>query len=244
MAEWNEYQERVAEFFRSLGFDADTNVTIEGVRTSHDIDVLVRSSFRSFAITWLVECKLWKRRVPKEKVFALRQIVDDVGADKGLVMSESGYQKGALEAAQRANVQLISLQALRETARYELALARLRQIYAQVETFAERYWALPKSTRIDYGLRQDLRPGGYHGDRVLITVRTCAIRALLHGFPVVYDEVLIPLSNWSHWDNVGSPETSLVFDDPDQFVDHLASKLDELDGKLLLAEASSPPGQR
>jgi hypothetical protein len=36
---WQEYQEEVAAFFRSIGLDATTNHTVQGVRTAHDIDV-------------------------------------------------------------------------------------------------------------------------------------------------------------------------------------------------------------
>ena len=40
VATWTEYQEEAAAFFRSLGFDAQTNISVPGVRTTHDIDVL------------------------------------------------------------------------------------------------------------------------------------------------------------------------------------------------------------
>jgi hypothetical protein len=41
--DWKEYQEEVASSFRNLGLEADTDVSIEGVRTTHDIDVYVKS---------------------------------------------------------------------------------------------------------------------------------------------------------------------------------------------------------
>lgn len=106
MPDWDDYQEKVAQFFRDLSFDAETNVTIQGVRTSHDVDVLVRSTHKGIKITWVIECKAWKTAVPKEKVLALRSIVDDTGADRGFVMAENGYQSGALEAARLANITL------------------------------------------------------------------------------------------------------------------------------------------
>jgi hypothetical protein len=77
MADWSEYQEEVAQFFRDLGLTAETNATIEGVRTSHEIDVVVRSKHVGIPIMWLVECKHWQSPIPKEKVLALRSIVDD-----------------------------------------------------------------------------------------------------------------------------------------------------------------------
>ena len=88
---WKEYQEEAASFFRSLGLDASTDVTVEGVRTTHDIDVLVKSHHVGFEITWLVECKHWKTPVSKLHVLALREIVADVGADRGILLSEAGF---------------------------------------------------------------------------------------------------------------------------------------------------------
>src|SRR5437773_4481852 len=106
MSEWVEYQEKVAEFFRYLGLKSETNVVIKGVRASHNVDVVVRSKHAGIPIMWLVECKDWSTRVTKEKVLALRTIVDDTGADRGFIMAESGYQSGALEAARLTNITL------------------------------------------------------------------------------------------------------------------------------------------
>lgn len=68
--DWKEYQESVAAFFRSLGLEASVDVRLKGVRTTHDIDVVVRSQHIGFEITWLVECKHWKARVSKLHVLA------------------------------------------------------------------------------------------------------------------------------------------------------------------------------
>ena len=92
-----------------LGLNAVTDVTVKGVRTSHDLDVLVTSHYVGFDITWLVECKHWKTPVNKLHVLALREIVSDVGADRGILLSESGFQSGAIEAANLTNIQVTSL---------------------------------------------------------------------------------------------------------------------------------------
>src|SRR5439155_25089010 len=73
--DWKDYQEEAAEFFRKLGLEAQTDVKVKGVRTTHDIDVLVKSHHAGFDITWIVECKQWKSKVSKLHVLALREIV-------------------------------------------------------------------------------------------------------------------------------------------------------------------------
>jgi restriction system protein len=48
MPAWSEYQTEAAEFFRSLGLDAEIDVTVQGARTNHDVDVLVKSHHAGF----------------------------------------------------------------------------------------------------------------------------------------------------------------------------------------------------
>src|ERR1700731_1259012 len=117
---WKEYQEEAASFFRSLGLDASTDVTVTGVRTTHDIDVVVKSRHIGFEIMWLVECKHWKTRVSKTHVLALREIVADIGADRGILLSEAGFQSGAIEAANLTNVRVTSLAEISVTARNDI----------------------------------------------------------------------------------------------------------------------------
>jgi restriction system protein len=97
---WCDYQEETAAFFRSLGLDAQTNVTVQGVRTQHDIDVLVKMHHAGFDVTWAIECKHWKSKVSKLHVVGLRSIVQEIGADRGILLCEAGFQSGAIEAAQ------------------------------------------------------------------------------------------------------------------------------------------------
>lgn len=149
---WSEYQEQAAEFFRSIGVDASTNVTVQGVRTAHDIDVLVKLRHVGFDVTWLIECKNWARKVSKLHVLALREIVTDVGADRGILLCEAGFQSGAVEAARLTNVLVSSLSNVRETSSAEVLSMRLMQLYDRVELCRERYWSIPKDVRIRYGL--------------------------------------------------------------------------------------------
>jgi len=158
---WRAYQEKAANFFRSLGLTAETDATLRGVRTEHDIDVLVTSHLYGFKVIWLVECKHWKRRVSKLHVLALRNIVTDVGADKGILLCESGVQSGSLEAASLTNVQITSLADLSVTAREQISAVRLRELHDQVEKCHRRYWDIPKEKRIDDDLRPDVGSTGY-----------------------------------------------------------------------------------
>ena len=131
---WSEYQEHVAAFFRSLGLDAQTDVHVEGARSGHDIDVVVKFSQYGVDVLWIVECKYWKTAIPKEKVVALQHIAQDVGADRAFLISEHGFQAGAIRAAQFSNMTLSSVEDLEENSR---DLASSVQLAALAKRFSE-----------------------------------------------------------------------------------------------------------
>lgn len=184
MPEWDEYQEETAEFFRSIGLEASTNVRLHGIRTSHDIDVVIRSNHFGFDLLWIIECKHWKEPVSKLHVLALREIVTDLGADRGILVSESGFQSGALEAANLTNVQLASLADLKLSASNALGMAQLRGIQDRTLKCRERYWNLSKPVRIRYGLRPDVAEYGYSADIVMKAIEAALFSAFAQRIPI------------------------------------------------------------
>ncbi|WP_423200852.1 restriction endonuclease [Cupriavidus sp. H19C3] len=106
--DWKHYQQATAEVFRRLGCNAQVDYQAKGARAKHDVDVYATFPRSGISCTWVIECKLWKHRVPKEKVMALRGIVEDLGADRGILISEAGFQPGAHDAARGTNITLIT----------------------------------------------------------------------------------------------------------------------------------------
>ena len=182
-ANWNDYQEEAAALFRSMGLDASTNVTVQGVGRTHDVDVVVKSQHAGFQVQWLVECKHWKSSVSKLHVLGLREIVADTGSDRGILLCEAGFQSGAIEAATLTNVQVTSLENVRITAGRDLSAMRLRELYDRVESCSDRYWNIPKRVRIDLGLREDVGEWGYSGARVMETCKELINRAFRGVYP-------------------------------------------------------------
>lgn len=118
---WQDYQEAAAAVFRNLGCTADVDKTVSGARGNHKVDVYV--SFQQFGqqCHWVVECKLRSKPVTKETVHALHSRVEDLGAHRGVIFSESGFQAGARTAAQSTNILLQeSLEDISETARLHM----------------------------------------------------------------------------------------------------------------------------
>lgn len=189
-ATWQEYQEEVAAFFRSLGLDTTTNYSVQGVRTSHDIDVFVRSHQVGFDVNWIVECKHWSTPVTKLHVLGLREIVTDLGADRGILLCEAGFQSGALEAATLTNVHATSLAALRGTASAEFIAMRLRELFDRAENCRVRYWDIPKGARIEAGLRPDAGSGGSYSGNVVVELAIDLLgKALRASYPFVLESM-------------------------------------------------------
>jgi hypothetical protein len=105
---WRDYQEAVAAFFRERGCAATIEAPVTGARARHKVDVYVTFRQHGVNVRWLIECKLWKGRVEKSDVLTLKQIVEDVGADRGIIFCESEFQSGARNAARHTNILLVS----------------------------------------------------------------------------------------------------------------------------------------
>ncbi|UEG51392.1 restriction endonuclease [Mucilaginibacter daejeonensis] len=138
---WQEYQAAVSAFFKSIGGTATVDAPLKGVRGHHKIDVLVRLKVFGIEALWIVECKLWKTSVPKEKVLTLQQIVQDVGADRGFLMSESGFQSGTIKSANSSNITLSSLSELQDMAVEELIKLRFKSVSVSLNDLTHRHYA-------------------------------------------------------------------------------------------------------
>ena len=119
---WREYQHAVADVFKELGCSAEVEKTVTGARGTHDVDIYVTFDKFGHQCRWIIECKLWSRRVTKAEVLKLHGIVQDAGADRGIIFTEVGFQSGARKSAQNTNVLLQSpLEAFRQTAQLHMS---------------------------------------------------------------------------------------------------------------------------
>jgi len=176
---WKEYQEEAASLFRSMGFEATIEAVIEGARGKHEIDVWVVGTVHGVQFKWVAECKDWKTNVPKEKALALISIVQDVGADKGFLLSEVGFQSGALRVSQNTNITLTSIADLRETAQQSLQQAAAAKLHWRMTQVKQQLWRLHKQT--DEYMSEYIRPLGE------ISFLDLAIDDALSGkFPTIY----------------------------------------------------------
>jgi hypothetical protein len=183
LARWRQYQEQAAELFRELGFNVHTDLRVTGARGSHDVDVYASFERAGLAVNWIIECKHWKRPVDKSHVLTLRSIVEDVGADRGILLSESGAQIGAVAVTHKSNVHVTSIVELKAVAADEIVLEQVRALPRRVAMAHARYWAMSKSHREEHGLRPEGAMGGYSGAIVLMHIKDVLFSALAGQYP-------------------------------------------------------------
>ena len=184
--DWYNFQEDICSHFNSLGADAKTNQTVQGIRTLHDVDILVKTKFLGANLTWVVEAKDWKSNIPKEKVFALRTIVDDIGADKGFIISQKGFQSGAYEAAISSNISLLTFEELKKSTFDYVSLEILKSFKLRTFILHFRYWSHSKQARKDYDLRPDLGDSKliFSGAELLQRVIYAIVCATKNEYPI------------------------------------------------------------
>ncbi|CAI0961721.1 Restriction endonuclease [Serratia plymuthica] len=191
-SQWYKFQEDIKEHFESMGATANTNVALQGVRAKHDIDVLVEAQFLGTEVKWIIEAKKWKTRIPKEKVMALHSILLDVGADKGFIISEVGFQKGAHESAVKTNVKLLTFKQLKETTRHYIESEILKFYEERLKILDIRYWGHSKKIRKKYGLRGELYSGreAFSGYQLAMIIMAVINAAKTRVYPLTIQSVM------------------------------------------------------
>jgi hypothetical protein len=128
---WHQYQKEAAQALRSLGYAVEVDAVVHGVRATHRVDVAVRLETEGIQQTWLIECKHQKRKVTKSAVEALKSILLDTGAEKGILLSEAGFQPAAIAASRQTNVALTSITELNALTAPALRARRLTALEQQ-----------------------------------------------------------------------------------------------------------------
>lgn len=221
---WRRYQEEAAQLFRELGFSATTDVVIEGARNKHAIDVAATADHHGVNQLWVVERKLWNRPVGNDRVAVLADTVADVGADRGVLLSESGFQAGALRRANQSNLTLSSLSDMRENAAEHIAQIQLQLALRRVVILGQRAHALMVSERHDWGGSARTLPG-VDGQLLLelfgrlSMTESGLLQATAGSFPALLQ---------APWDG----RTALLAMTPAEAAEHASLVADELDGAI------------
>ena len=223
--EWYVFQETIKNYFLSLGLYAETNKTIKGIRTEHDIDVYIDFSFIGLKTLWLIEAKCWNQKVDKNTVSAFMHRVGEAGADKGIIVSKEGFQTGADEAVKNSNILLRTFEELKkETERYSLTNI-LSPYEKRFNILEARYWSHSKQIRQKYNLRDYIEDNIEFSGFLLLT----KIRSVIENIKKVSYPINLSIPQLTQ---VGELEANNL----QQAINWLNLGLNLLDERLILAE--------
>lgn len=86
------------------------NVIIQGKSTTHQIDVYWKFEVGGEEYCAIVQAKDWKSRVPQKEMLAFNDIIRDLPyGTKGIFVSLSGYQQGAIDVAKANGITIYEL---------------------------------------------------------------------------------------------------------------------------------------
>ena len=89
-----------------LDFNIKHNDHIPCYDGTYQIDIHATCTVLKSKIDILVECKKHKRSIERKVVAELKQKIDSIGANKGIIISTSGFQEGAAKFAEKNGIAL------------------------------------------------------------------------------------------------------------------------------------------
>lgn len=98
-----------AEEEKLKDFEITHNKIIKVHDGSYQIDVYAEFTALGTNVKVLCECKRYRQSISREKVAALHQKLESIGAQKGILISTSNFQRGAIEYGKIHGIALIKV---------------------------------------------------------------------------------------------------------------------------------------
>lgn len=129
MSDSVDYEKVTRAIFQTLvdqdqaeNISVEHNKQLQGKYLSHQCDVYWKFESAGIEYLTIVECKNWNKRLKQENLLAFRAKLEDLNNPKGVMVTRSGYQKGAVKYAKAHGILL-----------YELFQAPLRPLLTVTE---------------------------------------------------------------------------------------------------------------
>lgn len=95
---------------QASNIDVQHDVILTGKTTSHQIDVYWKFEVGGIEYSAIIQAKDWANKVKQSDMLAFKGILDDLpSGTKGIYVSRSGYQSGAIEVAQANGISIYEL---------------------------------------------------------------------------------------------------------------------------------------
>ena len=162
------FERMLCRLFESKGYRVTHNIKLRGRSgAEHQIDLLVEYECPLHISRVIIEAKAYTSPINKEKVMKLIQIVDDLGVDRGIIITTSYFTPGAVEIAKGRNIDLWDRKKLLEL----LGEAAIEGVIAEAEeqpTPEAEIYIMPRKTlsearAVAEGLVRKRAKGGLFG---------------------------------------------------------------------------------
>ena len=116
---WQQLEQWVANVFNDIGCVAVAKHSATATRRGNDgaieVDVWVEDRRKKPVVNYHIECKRWStKKVPRTVVSALINDMSATGANQGMIITTSGFQKGAIETAVGTPIELFTFDQFQE----------------------------------------------------------------------------------------------------------------------------------
>ncbi|MES2331205.1 MAG: restriction endonuclease [Bacteroidota bacterium] len=113
-ASWKDLQNKVGRILEECGFVVEVEYSMTAVRGKIEVDVYARETIDSREYLIACECKHWKDNIPRAIIQSFKTDVAELGCNKGYIITTSKFQSGAISAAEKTNVELITWEKFQE----------------------------------------------------------------------------------------------------------------------------------
>ncbi len=107
---WQGLEKVVTTILAECGMNARQGAKINLARGTVDVDVYAEETVDGIVHPTICECKHWHASVPKAVVHSFRTVMAEAGVHRGYIISTSGFQAGAVEAAAATNIELVTFE--------------------------------------------------------------------------------------------------------------------------------------
>lgn len=162
---WRELEAQIGAYFAANGYETQLNLVREGRSGGrHELDVFGVKSDGITSFHVMVECKAWNTPIEKDIVSKTAYVVDDLGLNKAIIVSLSGWRSGAEVAAEELGIELWDATDLEQ----KLGQVMVAQLKGATETRERRVFGpLPTVSRAEGERRLDKQRGGLFGKEEL-----------------------------------------------------------------------------
>jgi tetratricopeptide (TPR) repeat protein len=107
---WKEYENEILAYFQetypetSISFDQ--KIIGKYSKVLRQIDILIEGEIAGYQIKIAVDCKNFSKKIDVEQVESFCSMVEDVGAHQGVLITQKGYSKAAINRAHYGNQQV------------------------------------------------------------------------------------------------------------------------------------------